>query len=204
MIVKENQALEETSNESFPSISVYLAYTYLPAQTFLEVQNIILKVHDFMIKLFDLDKEEIYPWYRFEIKELLTGNSALINFEFNFRFPYQMKKNSSLNKAIRRFAFVASLFAVIIGGQEIYLNTLKIENEKTKLERSIPPETRNEGEKLNLNIQKLQEPQTQRYITSVKKQLASAVEEKNIRSLQINGHELKLKDPHLKSGSFDL
>ena len=205
MITTESQGLAEgTWNEGFPEILVYLDYSFLPVRTFLEVHNIILQVHDFLISLFNLDKEEIYEWYQFEIKELRTGNSSLIKLEFNFHFPDKMKKNSKLMKAIRKFAFVAGLFAVIIGGQEIYLNSLKIENEKTKLERSLPPETIREGKKLDINIQKLQDPDTQRYITSVKKRLATAVAEKNITSLQINGQEIKVKKSGKFSGSFDL
>jgi hypothetical protein len=205
MITTASQGFEEgTWNEGFPEILVYLDYSFLPVRTFLEVHNILLQLHDYLISLFDLDKEEIYEWYQFEVKELRTGNSSLIKLEFNFHFPDKMKKNSKLIKAIKRFAFVASLFAVIIGGQEIYLNTLKIENEKTKIERSIPPETRREGEKLDINIQKLQTPETQRYITSVRKQLADAVAGNNISSLQINGQELKRKNILRKSGSFDL
>ena len=205
MITTASQGFEEgTWNEGFPEILVYLDYSFLPVRTFLEVHNILLQLHDYLISLFDLDKEEIYEWYQFEVKELRTGNSSLIKLEFNFHFPDKMKKNSKLIKAIKRFAFVASLFAVIIGGQEIYLNTLKIENEKTKIERSIPPETRREGEKLDINIQKLQTPETQRYITSVRMQLADAVAGNNISSLQINGQELKRKNILRKSGSFDL
>ncbi|NEU07496.1 hypothetical protein GZH53_04135 [Flavihumibacter sp. R14] len=205
MINTETKGLDEgTWNEGFPEILVYLDYSYLPLRTFLEVHHIISDAHDFLIRLFDLDKEEIYEWYRFEIKELETGNSSLVKLEFNFHFPEKIKRNSRLMKAVRAFAFIASLFAVIIGGQEIYLNSLKIELEKTKVERTIQPETIKEGKKLNLNIEKLTEPEAQRYIISVRKQLASAVSDNNIRSLQINGNELKRKVQPPASGSFDL
>ena len=205
MITTETHGLAEGAfNEGFPEITVYLDYSFLPVRTFLEVHRIILEVHDYLVSLFDLDREEIYEWYRFDIKELQTGNSSMIKLECNFHFPEKMKKNSKLMKAMRKFAFVASLFAVIIGGQEIYLNALKIENEKAEMERTISPETKTEGRKLDLNMQKLEEPATGRYITSVKKLLADAVAEKNIHSLQVNGQELKRKAPHVKPGSFDL
>lgn len=205
MLIAENQDLGEgTWEEGFPAMLVYLDYTFLPLRTFLDVHNIILETHDYLIDLFELDKEQIFEWYQFEIKELQTGNSSVIKLEFNFHFPEKTKKNSRLLKAIKRFAFVASLFSAIIGAQEIYLNSLEIKNEKTKLERSIPHKTMSEGKKLDINIQKLQEPETQRYITSVKKRLADAVAGKNILSFQINGEEIKTKRKRPVSGSFDL
>jgi len=195
---------QETVNDGFPTISVYLDYSYLPVETFLKVNNIILQAHQYMVALFDLDKEDIYKWYHFEIKELRTGNSSIINFEFNFRFPEKVKRTIKLEKAIRRFAFVASLFAVVIAGQEIYLNTLKIKNEKTKLEQTVPPKTVKDAKRLNLNIEKLKLSETIGYITSVKNELADAVDEDNVLRLEINGNELKRTKHRFHAGSFDL
>lgn len=195
---------EETVNDGFPSISVYLDYSYLPVETFLKVNNIILQTHQYMVNLFELDKEDIYQWYNFEIKELKTGNSSIINFEFNFHFPNRMKRTAKLEKAIKRFALAAGLFALVIAGQEIYLNTLKIKNEKTKLEQTIPPKTIKDAKRLNLNIDKLKRPETIRYLASVKNKLADAVDEDNIISLEVNGNEMKQTKHHIHAGSFDL
>ncbi|HUH32852.1 MAG TPA: hypothetical protein VLZ28_02805 [Daejeonella sp.] len=195
---------EETVNDGFPSISVYLDYSYLPVETFLKVNNIILQTHQYMVNLFELDKEDIYQWYHFEIKELKTGNSSIINFEFNFHFPNRMKRTAKLEKAIKRFALAAGLFALVIAGQEIYLNTLKIKNEKTKLEQTIPPKTIKDAKRLNLNIDKLKRPETIRYLASVKNKLADAVDEDNIISLEVNGNEMKQTKHHIHAGSFDL
>lgn len=195
---------EETVNDGFPSISVYLDYSYLPVETFLKVNNIILQTHQYMVTLFDLDKEDIYQWYHFEITELRTGDSSIINFEFNFHFPEKMKRTAKLEKAIKRFALVASLFALVIAGQEIYLNTLKIKNEKTKLEQAVPPKTIKDAKRLNLNIEKLKRLETIGYLTSVKNELADAVDEDNMLSLEINGNEMKRVKPHFHAGSFDL
>lgn len=195
---------EETVNDGFPSISVYLDYSYLPVETFLKVNNIILQTHQYMVTLFDLDKEDIYQWYHFEIKELRTGDSSIINFDFNFHFPEKIKRTAKLEKAIKRFAFMASLLAVVIAGQEIYLNTLKIKNEKTKLEQTVPPEMIKDAKRLNLNIEKLKRSETVDYLTSVKNELADAVDEDNILSLEINGNELKRSKHHFHAGSFDL
>jgi len=205
MITTKNQTVTGgTWNDGFPEILVYLDYSYLPVRTFVEVHNTILQVHDYLIELFDLDKEDIFKWYQFQVTELQTGNSSWIKLEFNFHFPDKKKKDGKLMKAIRRFAFVAGLLGLIISGQEIYLNSLRIENEKNKLEQTMPAETIREAQKLNLNVEKLDDPETRRYISSVKKQLAAAVSDDNIRSLQINGHELKRAKPKLRSGSFDL
>lgn len=199
-----NDLGEETVNDGFPSISVYLDYSYLPVETFLKVNNIILQTHEYMIALFDLDKEDIYQWYHFEITELKTGDSSIIKFDFNFHFPQKLKRTAKLEKAIKRFALVASLFALVIAGQEIYLNTLKIKNEKTKLEQSIPPKTLKDAKRSNLNIEKLKRSETIGYITSVKNELADAVDEENMLSLEINGNEMKRTQHHFHAGSFDL
>ena len=195
---------EETVNDGFPSICVYLDYSYLPVETFLKVNNIILQTHQYIITLFDLDKEYIYQWYHFEIKELKTGDSSIINFEFNFHFPNKIKRTAKLEKAIKRFALVASLFALVIAGQEIYLNTLKIKNEKTKLEQTVPPKIIKDAKHLNINIEKLKHTETIKYIANVKNELADAVDDDNIMSLEINGTEMKRAKHHIHAGSFDL
>ncbi len=201
---KDQEQFADNFSESFPAVEVYFDYAYLPAETFLEVNRIILDAHDFFMNLFGLPGEEIFQWYCFAIKELRSGNSAIINFEFNFRFPDKTKKSAGLEKVIRRFAFVAGLFAAVIGGQEIYLNSLKIKEAQSKLERNLPPEMIRDAEKLNINLKPLMLPENQRYITSVKKNLAAAVSGDNIRSLQINGAQLKRSRPKVNPGSFDL
>ena len=73
------------------------------------------------------------------------------------------------------------------------------------MEHTLPVDTVTEGKKLNLYIQKLQFPENQVYIASVKTDLEEAVKEGNIRSLKINGQEI-MRDVNrfAKGKSFDL
>jgi hypothetical protein len=202
-----NLQYEETV---FTSIEIIFKYDYLPLRTFLEVNNLILHTHDYLIKLFKLDEESIYKYYRLEITDLHMG-SAIISFEPKFEFPNNTKKTAKLEKTIKKFALVAAILGSIAKGQEIYLNFIKIFNpNKEKIEikneskTELKPELKKLAKNAGLNIDSLLKENNKTYIYSVQDNLRNIIKGKNIQSLIINGEEIIKPRPKSKGGSFNL
>jgi hypothetical protein len=191
-------------------IEVVFEYNYLPLKTFLEVNNIILETHDYLIKLFELDKEPIYKYYRFEVAELRTG-SAIISFEPKFEFPNNTKKTSKLEKAIKKFALVSAILGSALLGMEIYktyLEIKKLKREETEIKNTtkteINPKLVEQAKTVGLNLDSLLAENNKSYIYAVQDNLRNTIKEKNIYSLKINGQEIRKPRLKPKGGNWDL
>lgn len=191
-------------------IEIIFEYKYLPLKTFLEVNRIVLDTHNYLIKLFELDKDPIYKYYRFEVAELRMG-SAIISFEPKFEFPNNTEKTSKLEKAIKKFALVSAILGSALLGMEIYktyLEIKKLKKEETEIKADtkteIHPALADKAKTVGLNLDSLLAEKNKSYLYSVQHNLRNTIKEKNIYSLRINGQEIQKPRPKLKGGSFDL
>lgn len=189
---KSHTFSSKVSITEFVPIEVTFKYKSLPLKTFLEVNNIILETHDYLIKLFKLDKEPIYEHYRFEIKDLRIG-SAIISIEPKFEFPKGTDgSDSKIEKAIKKFALIIAILTTIVKGQEIYIHNVEIDKlNKNTVTQDIRPEFKDTAKQLNFNLDSLLKPKTRMYMHAVKDNLRDVIKTNDIISLHINGVEIK-------------